>query len=302
MEGLIVFMSMVESDEFIIEKAVNLSIVEVFFGTIIHAFQIPFGGHFLSLNQGLFLCQFSKNSSNRYRAAKTVMEVSLIVALMKSLAPSSKKIGPIISISVQGFLFSLGTIAFGRNVFGQIISMVLLSLWAFIQPLITYFFIFGTSVFGAYDFYRDKLNLSEDMFFYSLIGLVLIKTLVSLSLPIISKDYPGEFFKKYEVLFDKLIKVRKNPVNPIKGAFKDLLSPIYLISLGMMLMFFFYQNSRSEFIWLLLRTLSLSFLLFYFFRSPFMSRGIYSLSLKSKKIKRLYQLAKQVDQKIQNSL
>lgn len=49
----------------IIEKAVNLSLIEVFLGSFLHLLHIPFGGHFLSLNQGLFLTRNSYEKPNR---------------------------------------------------------------------------------------------------------------------------------------------------------------------------------------------------------------------------------------------
>src|SRR5690606_16777658 len=142
-----------ENDNLIVERAINLSLIEIVIGSFLHNFRVPFAGHILSLNQGAFLCRISTKSENRITAAQSSYEVSVVVAMMKSLSPSDKKIGPMLSISMQGFLFSFATFIFGKNTIGQMFSMIFLSIWAFLQPLITYFLIFGWSLVGAFKFY-----------------------------------------------------------------------------------------------------------------------------------------------------
>ena len=114
-------------------------------------------GRFLSLNQGAFLSKSYNNSFSRSIAAKTTFEISFITAVMKSLSPAGKKLGPMMSISSQGLLYSLGIFVGGVGTLGKVIGMVLLSLWAFIQPFISYFLMYGTEILSALAYLKKKL-------------------------------------------------------------------------------------------------------------------------------------------------
>lgn len=120
------------------EYALNLSLIEVGIGSLIHATSMPFGGHLLSVNQGLLLAHVSKLLARESRSAvRACANVSTISALFKSLSPAGKKLGPMLSISAQGFLFSLGLFLGGKSIIGIVLGMSLLSIWAFLQPFIT---------------------------------------------------------------------------------------------------------------------------------------------------------------------
>lgn len=115
-------------DDHIVEKSVLLSLVEIVLGSFMHTVKIPFSGHVLSLNQGLFLSRSFNYVQRRGHAAKIVIEISLVTSVMKSLSPAGKKLGPMISISMQGFFYSIGLLIFGANLMGQMLGMILLSL------------------------------------------------------------------------------------------------------------------------------------------------------------------------------
>src|SRR5690606_26186631 len=100
--------------------------------------------------------RFLRDSTSRFSAVKMVMEVSSVTSIMKALAPVGKKLGPMISISMQGFLYMLGILSFGRGLFGQMLGMALLSVWAFIQPLITFFIIYGQDLTSAIAYFNEK--------------------------------------------------------------------------------------------------------------------------------------------------
>lgn len=129
-----------------------LSLMEIGLGSLLHVFHIPFGGHFMSLNQGYLLCRLSIQTQVRWMP----YHVSNVAAVLKSLSPAGQKLGPMLSLSMQGLLFSMGTGLFGINLVGLILGMVLLSFWAFIQPLVTYYFFFGDKLIDAADFLFKK--------------------------------------------------------------------------------------------------------------------------------------------------
>lgn len=126
-----------------------LSATEVGLGSLLHAFHLPFAGHFLSLNQGAMNLLLLKNEKIRRKAVAKVNAVSVASSLMKSLSPAGKKLTPMLAISVQGLLFSLGVLLFGVNLLGVWLGMLLLSVWGFIQPLLVAYALFGSHIFDA---------------------------------------------------------------------------------------------------------------------------------------------------------
>ena len=110
------------------------SLVEVGLGSFLHAFHIPFSGHALSLNQGLILTQACQKTESRKEAVTATNGIAIITAILKSLSPMGKRLTPMLAISMQGFLFSLGILILGNNILGMILGISLLSLWGFAQP------------------------------------------------------------------------------------------------------------------------------------------------------------------------
>jgi hypothetical protein len=72
------------------KKAALLSIVEIGLGSFLHAFSIPFAGHFLSLNQGFILTRAAIETNDR----RSPGIISAVAALLKSLSPAGKKLTP----------------------------------------------------------------------------------------------------------------------------------------------------------------------------------------------------------------
>src|SRR4051812_39288335 len=94
-----------------------LSLIEVALGSLLHAFYVPFSGNFLSLNQGFLLCRASVEAKER-KLGRVGYGISNVSAVLKSLAPAGKKLGPMLSLSMQGLLFSSGEILLGANLAG----------------------------------------------------------------------------------------------------------------------------------------------------------------------------------------
>ena len=164
-----------------IKRAAQLSITEIGLGSLGHGFKIPLTGQLLSLNQLAFLL----NAVNRDKLSNaSVFEISGIAAVLKSFSPAGQKLGPMLSICMQGFLFWTGTVVFGANFLGQSLGAVLLCLWAFVQPALTLLMIYGTDFLKVGDYYLKRLN--EDYSFlatsllYAVSSLVLVKLAIAL--------------------------------------------------------------------------------------------------------------------------
>jgi hypothetical protein len=254
-----------------------LSLIEVGLGSILHSLNLPFAGIFLSLNQGHLLCRASIETRDRWIS----YSVSNIAAILKSLSPAGNKLGPMLSLSMQGLLFNLGTLIFGVNPFGLSVGMVLLSFWSFVQPLITYYLFFGDKIFNAAEFiYKKTLpfhGIEAQNLIWFFLGIVVLKAIFAVYLAIVAWRNQG-----MNQLQDRLasISVSKKATlgHPAIMALKDLLKPVFLLSLIMTAIFlYFSQHKLAEIIWYLLRPVAIGFIFFYFSRTLTLDRWLLRL-------------------------
>lgn len=281
-----------------IKKAAQLSITEIGLGSVGHGFKIPLTGHVLSLNQLGFLLN-AVNQDGLPRSA--AFEISSISAILKSFSPAGKKIGPMLSIAMQGFLFWLSLSVIGMNIIGQCIGAVLLSLWAFVQPFITLFLVYGFDLVRVGEFYVKRI--SDDYSFLAValgyaIGFVLfLKIALAIAMVILSLKYKKEIIVlKAPAKLEKSIKL-STPVNQnqsaAKSALKDMFRPLFLLSFVLMMIFVWQINGAfSEKIWLSMRPLAIAFCLFYILRSPWVAEKLLDYSKKSKGFEKIYNKSK----------
>jgi len=272
------------------EYAVNLSLVEIGIGSLIHASNIPFGGQILSINQGLLLTHVIKLlKTDHNTGARACMNISTISALFKSLSPAGKKLGPMLSISAQGFLFSIGIFLGGSGLVGVILGISLLSIWAFIQPFITLYLFFGHNFIEAIQFYLAKMEkywgLPIKDQFMIIIGVIFFKMVIASLLSILVFKRRGErfFYQPPKWTSRSMIEVEKDASNMevVKSSLKDIFKPFFLFSFLMMMVFFiFNRNSLAEVIWMGLRPLAIAFLFFFLSRHPLVYRSFSKLRKK----------------------
>src|SRR5687768_9797676 len=134
------------SPEHVGKAAVTLSVVEVGLGSFLHSLHIPFSGHFLSLNQGFVIARAAKEAKALPTSGFIPMHVSNVAAILKSLSPVGKKLTPMLALSAQGSLFTVGTMLFGITPLGFTVGMILLSVWAFLQPVLIYLLLYGKTL------------------------------------------------------------------------------------------------------------------------------------------------------------
>lgn len=263
--------------------AAALSIIEVALGSILHSFRIPFSGNFLSLNQGYLLCRASLDC--RGDGPSVAYSISNVAAVLKSLAPAGKKLGPMLSLSMQGFLFSFGLWLGRETLLGYVLGMVLLSLWTFIQPFLTYYLFFGSELFLAIQYLFEKTIPYHGLNWWQLSlllgSLILTKALIAAGLALWVWRTNGQSHWQDNLLqFAKAKGVRplegKGKVgSPLLLALKDLFQPLFLISIGITAFFlYFSQHAWGEKIWILLRPLAIGYLFFYFSRTLTLERWL----------------------------
>lgn len=282
-------------DDEIVEKAIELSLVEVVLGSTLHNLRIPMSGHGLSLNQGFLLGRFSENAKSALQKFKIVFEISIVTSLMKALSPSAKKVGPMISISAQGFLYGLGALLGGKGKIGSILGMMLLSLWAFCQPAVTYLLIYGPDFLHALEIIAAKvakvINTETENLWPLVAACIAFKWVLAIALVYVPQRFSYDQFLKKIPKSKEGILLKKHR-SPSMGALKDIFRPSFILSFVMM-GFFFYMSGKtiSASAWLLLRSIGIAFVIFYLARSPHFHFMVQRLALKSKTVKRLYDLA-----------
>lgn len=247
------------------KKAALLSIVEIGLGSFLHAFSVPFAGHFLSLNQGFILTRAAMESGDR-RAPGII---SAVAALLKSLSPVGKKLTPMLAIGMQGQLYNVGLLLLGNNGFGRILGMSLLSLWGFIQPLALYFILYGKTLVEMAEYYANELSkvftVTPDDFISILVSLIVFKIICGVVVVILAQILKKKKIEQYESWLISKHKPQepKKDGSPWLLAFKDLFSPVFIVTWLLMLLFYMYsQHERAELIWVLLRPVALGYLIF----------------------------------------
>ncbi|MBC7420839.1 MAG: hypothetical protein H7328_08925 [Bdellovibrio sp.] len=279
-----------------IKRAAQLSITEITLGSIGHAFKIPFTGQILSLNQlGFMLNALNKDSL----PIASTFEISSISTVLKSFSPAGQKLGPMLSIAMQGFLFWFFCFLGQAHLIGQIIGAIFMALWSFVQPLITYFIIYGFDLINVAEFYEKRMRQDYSVLHKSIliaVGLfILLKLFVAVSLVIYS------VITKKEIKLIKQDKLHsltsgafeKSNLSPWKAAFKDLFRPLFISSFILMIVFIWQiESSSSQKIWMALRPLAVAYLVFYLLRSPWTAKKLGTLSKKSKFFNRVYTKSK----------
>jgi len=266
--------------------AAILSVVEIGLGSFLHSLRIPFTGHTLSLNQGFFLSRASLKVRNIKFSRIMGSQISLIQATLKSLSPAGKKLTPMLAIATQGALFSFGTLLFGVNALGIIMGMIFLSLWAFVQPVLIYYLLYGKNIIHIADYFFEKFirvtNFSYQDLWTVLAVIVLVKLILSVLISIIALKLPE---KNVKILEEKLINLNKKRkrmellepqmnvslTKKAKLALKDLFNPLFVLSLIISMVFFYLVDTpKSEMIWFLIRPIAAGFLIFFLIRAvPF---------------------------------
>lgn len=271
---------------FIAGHATKLSLVEIILGSVIHGFNIPFGGNFLSLNQGVFLCRATQHfSSDRKQAAFVPLQVSSVSSILKSLSPAGQKLGPMIAIGMQGLLYSISVLFLGPSRLAQSIGMMFLGLWAFIQPILMLWLFYGQSLPNAGLFYYDKLKLTvpalADVFVYILMAIVGLKLLASASVPwVLSFIGIEKFDRLTDEASQKAVqympgerKPAENQWQAFKNTFKDLTKPAFLIPCLLVSLFLIFSETKNaEWVWKIMRPLAVATIFFYLTNTPWMYR------------------------------
>lgn len=271
------------SPDALAETAIVLSLTEVGLGSALHAARIPLSGQFLSLNQIFWLSRLSFRPGEPSRTAP--FTASSVTALLKSLAPAGKKLTPMLAITMQGALFSIGTLLLGANAWGVGLGAALASVWAFLQPLLLYALFYGGALLSLGIFYADKVNGFLRGFdvgtewilwaFAALVGLKIVAAVgVSLLAGKISQRATDVYAGRLIGLAEKRLSARKKDLASQKRtqsaarlAARDLFQPLFVFSFVLAALFAWASEADvATRVWILLRPIAVGFLLFWVVR------------------------------------
>ncbi len=262
--------------------AMQLSLMEIGLGSFLHSFHIPFSGFLLSLNQCFVLNRALLHPQTSPSSSPFLpMAISNTAAIMKTLSPFGKKFTPMLALSMQGLLFNIGALIFGKNILGRCIGSLLLSLWPMVQPLLIYGIIYGSFLFDMSDFYNQmmaKLPLFNDMDLQTLVlGFILVHMALSLGVCFLTCLLPARILDSYDRLVMsycpshlKTASVAKKStfLQKCREVLKDFMSPFFLISLILSGIFFYATlHSLEAFFFSFFRLIALAFLTFFLIRN-----------------------------------
>ncbi len=251
------------------KMAAALAIVEVGLGSLLHSFKIPLSGHLLSINQMAMIAR----TAFQLKSKKAALEISIVASLLKSLSPAGKKLTPMLAIATQGVLFYVGLSLGGLSVLGLMLAILLASLWAFIQPVLFIYLLFGqTSVEVAAHFLKEMQKLfphAEQILLSLVIGLYVIKCILAIVACYFSITAKEEAFLRFTQKMSSPIRPKKTlpSLGPFRSAIRDLFNPLFVVSLLLTAFYFtLAEASVVKIIWALLRPIAVGLMIFYFFR------------------------------------
>ncbi len=225
-----------------------LSLIEVGLGSFLHALHVPFRGQVLSMNQGFLLSRASfTGAASRREGMRLSNLISLTAACLKSLSPAGKTLTPMLAISIQGLLFSVGQAIGGVSLVGHSIGISLISLWALTQGLVLGWLLNGEVFLRALGYAIDQLGFERAEWIVG-IGVFLLLVL-GVVLVFFSQRMTPEAWKKYEARF-----TRSTPASARSGF---SIPGTAFISVGVTLLFiYFTQSPEARTIWIWIRPIA----------------------------------------------
>ena len=127
--------------------------IEIIAGSFLHNLRIPFSGTILTFISIILVVGFFQI----WPKYGVIWRAGVITALMKSISPSAVILGPMIAITVEGFIMELAVRIVGRNVTGYITAGMLTMVGILVHKIVRLFMLFGWDIFLIY----------EEMFIYA---------------------------------------------------------------------------------------------------------------------------------------
>lgn len=280
-----------------IKSSTHLALVEIVAGSVGHGFKIPFTGTLLSYYQlymGLIMTMRHKAPAIHF------FNVSVVVALLKTLSPMGKKITPMIAIFMQGFLLWFGTFILGKGILGLALGSIFFVSWSIIQSALGFTIIYGFDFFRMIEFFQKEMSDYAQVNVYGVFfGYWVFKIIVAGGLMVYVLQAHTSGAAERMLSERKLWHWRARTISLSRmgeseslyflRAVKDLINPFFFLSLILMVLFHFFQNTPvMDIVWFVCRSLGIAFVLFYLIRSPWLKRALFAGFGKNRRYRSFY--------------
>ncbi len=201
---------------------------------------------------------------------------------------------------MQGNLFVLPQYLLTTHFLSIALGAALASIWAFLQPLLTYYILFGHNLVKAYGYYINKIQVAFDTDETSIIGILLIPVAIKVLFAVIVSVwvYLINESGSNEVV-DYVLKKAKSHKNAPKSLkthslVHDLTRPIFIISVILTSAYIYLNRDiLAPTVWTYLRPFAVCIVLLQIGRSSYMVRYI-----DSQQDKVFFQVLKRVNLKL----
>lgn len=242
------------------------ALAEVSLGSLVHGFKIPLGGHLLSLNQSFLLSWAMRDERTRREGVRAAASISNTAAALKALSPLGQRLTPMLAISVQGTLFSVGVACLGPTLPGVAIGSAVASLWGFAQPLLLGYAFFGRGLFDAitrlWVEIAYSVGVAPEWGVRLLFGLVAAKALLAAvvgTLGIRVGPARLESYLKWVELGARSARHEQGAIS----AWREIFSVPFIVCLALSVGFLALSgqaSSNAEIVWYILRVLAVAWL------------------------------------------
>jgi len=121
--------------------------VECSLGTWLHAIRFPFTGTVMGSLQAAVLAMASSHIGRK----ELVVWISTISAGLKAISPGRNRVTPVVAITVQGFLFTIGAFVGRWTKLGFALGAFLVGAWAVFQGFVIQYLFFGRALELTFD-------------------------------------------------------------------------------------------------------------------------------------------------------
>ena len=121
--------------------------IEIIAGSFLHNLRIPFSGTILTLISIVLVIGFFQI----WPKYGIIWRAGVITALMKSISPSAVILGPMIAISLEGFIMEIVVRLAGRNIIGYLGAGMLTMVGVLTHKAVRLFLLYGWDIFLIYE-------------------------------------------------------------------------------------------------------------------------------------------------------
>ena len=247
-------------------------LVEVGLGSTLHAYRVPFKGHFLAYLQNLLLIAFGKSLHGR-----GLIRIAFISAMLKAFSPVGNTFRPMTYIFLQGLAFAVPVRLAGWHIGSVVTGSIMMAWLTLALSLAVDYVTFGRAIFdafgGAISTVSGWLGIAGPSISQVIAGAFVLKAVIAAALAATA------FFGDMQPLVRRLgarragrrthrpagtrpVGARHSLSATAVGALRDMVRPRFVIAflISVLLLLFFAGLSRSDAVNLVIRGLCISYL------------------------------------------